>query len=130
VLSDIRIEIDDILSRLDAPLTIVNVVAADDPLASDLMGELALDRIDRTITFELVGLDDLVTRIRRVADSALVTNIDAATVGSLVHALQGHPMRLGYQKDAGIWLAVGAAANVELPAWRSRHARPLGASRR
>lgn len=124
VLSDIRHEIDDLLDRLNEPLAVVNL-DNDATFSAPSEGPIHLRRRDHPITVEAVPLERLLTRLPGLSGSMLVTNVTRQDLEALVRGLRGRALRLGYQTDAGLWLAVGPLANVTLPSWSVRRARPF-----
>lgn len=124
VLADIRLDIDELLTRLGAPLTVVNLGSDEDPFVELTGDPLTLDRLDHAISAVSVRSQDAVRTVSALSGPVLMTNIPAKSVRTIVSSLKGRELRLGYQEDAGLWLAVGAAAQVVLPAWKSRRAQP------
>lgn len=124
VLSDIRHEIDDLLDRLDESLAVVNL-DNDAGFSGPDDEPIHLRRRDHHITVEAVPLERLLKRLPGLSHSILVTNVTRRDLGALVRALDGNALRLGYQTDAGLWLAIGPLADVTLPSWSGRRSRPF-----
>ncbi|RPF26084.1 hypothetical protein EDD32_0508 [Georgenia muralis] len=129
VLSDIRHEIDDVLECFGRPLPVVNLELPDDRFTPG-SPPLDLTRRGRPLSVRTATLEELIDNDVTAEGSALVTNVRPSDLTVLIPALEGLPLRLGFQEDAGLWLATGALAEVELAGWRRGGGRPLLAAGR
>lgn len=63
---------------------------------------------------------------RAAGASLLLTNLRRADLRALGPRLGSEPRRLGFRREIGFWMLLGAAATAVPPQWRSPTARPTG----
>jgi hypothetical protein len=128
VLSDIRRDIDDILSGLDDVLHIVNV---DDSGAFGAgSGDLRLQRRGRPVVLSSGNAAAVATAVadRAPQSSMLVTNVDTSNLQVLAPALPAESL-LGFHETIGYWILLGPAVAAAPARWQSPPAKPLGVPR-
>lgn len=128
VLSDVRLDVDEVMdSEPDSPLLVVNL----DPeleFADERPGPLHLTRRGRPImltTRTMSQLADTVTEWSPRA-SVLLTNLRLADLRSLAVQLPRASRVLGFRREIGYWMLIGAAATAVPRQWRLPTSRPLG----
>jgi hypothetical protein len=128
LLGDIRFEIDEVLAAdPGSPLLVANLDR--EPLsASERPGPVALERRGRSLQFTSGSMPELIGQVvaRPSGASVLLTNLGHANLRALSPHLPRGPRLLGYRREIGFWLLLGAAAIARPQQWRSPQARPLG----
>jgi len=128
VLGDIRRDIDDVLAGSpDSPLLVVNLEHGP-PFADERPGPLELPRRGRPIMLTASTLSAMIDKVagRPAGASLLLTNLRRADLRALGPRLGSEPRLLGFRREIGFWLLLGAAATAVPPQWRSPKARPTG----
>ena len=128
VLSDIRMDIDDLLENCGEQNLTVIALESEQELDTDLAETIELERLGRKLTFG-------VANSRAVLDccsgrghdmSLLLTNVDVAFLPKLRGVLKEADALLGFFESTGFWLITGPAAKASPAAWMLPSARPLG----
>jgi hypothetical protein len=128
VLGDIRIDIDEVLAgEQGLPLLVVNLDRMPES-ANERPGPVELVRGSRPIVFTSRPLSELSEMVANSAPSTsmLLTNLGIADLRSLGSHLPRGPRLLGFRREIGYWMLLGAAAAAAPRSWRSPKARPLG----
>ena len=126
VLGDIRLDIDDVLaSDHGAPLRVLNLergTGFSDGRPLDLV------RDGRPISLASYPMPKLIDIVSGLAPgtSMLVTDLHIADLKALAPHLPRGPRVLGFRREIGLWILLGAAAEARPREWRSPKARPLG----
>lgn len=128
VLSDIRLDIDDILAR-EEPLTIVNH-AGERAFEDEASGPTDFTRAGRRISVRSASTSILpaVVATRGVHESMLITNLDAHSIRLIAPPLKEVKRVVGFH-EGQYWVLSGPAAGTTLHQWATPQARPLGESR-
>jgi hypothetical protein len=129
VLSDLRLDIDDLLEGLDTPLPIMNV----DPsgvFGTAGIGELDLPRRGLHVLLDAGSVVEVRERVASLspADSLLVTNLAVDDIGSLRDRFSHGDFLVGYHEAMSLWALFGPAVHSAPAQWRSAKATPLGLS--
>ena len=126
VLGDIRRDIDEVIAGERSRLLVVNVNAEPEFAAED-PDPLELARRGRRITMTSEPIPELIRRLGRPSAgiSMLLTNLTLADIRSLATFLP-EPRLLGFRREIGYWMLLGAAASAVPRPWRLAKARPLG----
>jgi Glycosyltransferase like family len=127
VLGDIRFEIDEVLAAYPgSPLSVANLDREPGP-ATARPGPVELERRGRPIRFASRSLPELIGELvaQPAGNSMLLTNLRVADLRALCPYLPPGPRLLGYRREIGFWLLLGAAAVARPQEWRSPKARPL-----
>ena len=127
VLGDIRLDIDEVLaSNRSAPLRVLNLERG----ARFAGGDRPLDlvRDGGPISFASHPMSELIEVVssRSPGTSMLVTDLRIADLRTLAPNLPPGPRVLGFRREIGLWILLGAAAGARPREWRSPTARPLG----
>ncbi len=128
VLGDIRRDIDDVLAGSpDSPLLVVNLEHGE-PFADERPGPLELPRRGRSIVLTSSSHSAAIDKVvgRPAGASLLLTNLRRADLRALGPRLGTEPRLLGFRREIGFWMLLGAAATAVPPQWRSPKARPTG----
>jgi hypothetical protein len=130
VLADIRLDIDDLLSRLvERPPLLVLSVDHSGLFADEHPDPLSLTRAGRPIRFTSRPLREVLPAVSSASGPVLVTNLELEDVGPLAQAVASAERVLGFRTSIGYWMLLGVRP-WELPAaWRTAQATPLGMSR-
>lgn len=128
VLSDIRLDIDDILAKVE-PLSIINH-AGTCAFEDECAGPVELTRRGRRISVRSASTSTLQALVEETStnESQLVTNLDSESIRLILPLLSRQPRVLGFH-EGQYWMLSGAAASTPLHQWRLRRARPLGVTR-
>lgn len=127
VLSDIRLDVDDVLTTSTDPVHVFNL----DPGGTFVDGRPApvqLYRGERRVQFSSGDTTRLLAAVKQHDDDSamLVTNLHSAALRSLKPALQGRPHVSGLHDDLGTWTLLRPdLASIPLQ-WRDPSAIPLG----
>ena len=127
VLSDIRFDIDDVMSQdPNSPLLVLNL----DPepgSADERQGSLELVRRGRPIILGSRPMPEMIDAVRgwSPGTSMLLTNLGIADLRALAPYLPERRL-LGFKREIGCWVLLGTAAAAPAQQWRSREATPLG----
>lgn len=127
VLSDIRLDVDDVLSASPNPVHVVNF----DPGGTFVEGRPApveLYRGDRQVLFTSGDMNGLLAAVQQHDGSSamLLTNLDSSALRSLRPALEGRHHLSGLHDDLGTWTLLRPDL-ASIPAqWRAPSAVPLG----
>jgi hypothetical protein len=128
VLSDIRFDIDEVMAgHPDSPLCVVNLVH-EPGFADESPGPVELERHGRRITFTSRRLPEVADTIaaQSPSTSVLVTNLQIGDLRTLAPQLRREPRLLGFRREAGYWMLLGAAATAVPEQWRLPKSSPLG----
>jgi hypothetical protein len=128
VVGDIRFEIDEVLAAdPGSPLSVANLDHEPGP-ASTRPGPVELERRGRPVRFASWTLPELIGKLvaQPAGRSMLLTNLRVGDLRAISPHLPPGPRLLGYRREIGFWLLLGAAAGARPPEWRSPKARPLG----
>lgn len=127
VLGDIRLDIDEVLaSNRGTPLRVVNLERGPGFVGGHHPLQLARD--GRPISFASHPMPELTDIVSGLAPDAsmLVTDLRIADLKALAPHLPAAPRVLGFRREIGLWILLGAAAGARPREWRSPKARPLG----
>ena len=96
--------------------------------AEELQDSLELMRRDRSIILTSRPLPRMIDAIQEWSPdtSMLLTNLGIADLQTLAPHLPPMPRVLGFRREIGYWMLLGAAAAAASKQWRSSAARPLG----
>jgi Glycosyltransferase like family len=128
VLGDIRVDIDELMAaEAGRPLTVVNVDATVEP-GSERPAPVELVRDGRQFVFSFQTPSQAAETIATWDRAAplLLTNLELADLRSLALHRPSAPRLLGFRREVGYWLLIGAAGKAVPRNWRSPKARPLG----
>jgi hypothetical protein len=131
VLSDIRLDIDDLLSAC-APSS-VHVANLDrGPFTGRVADRLTIRRHDALLDVEAVTMSGLSALIagRPPSRSLLCTNLDIDDLQALAPLIQAEPTLVGVHGDAGCWLLIGPASNARVEMWTSVRAHAFAQPKR
>ena len=124
MLSDLRLDIDDILAALPGRTARIINLDPDGTFLDQPSPSQSLRRRDAFIEVSAMTLDEIIAEIASgVPDNGvryepvLVTNLEEHHVASLVAAADSGTMTLGLHDDAGGWLLIGASPGGEVSAW-------------
>lgn len=127
VLSDIRLDVDDVIER--APGQRIAIINRSGPrLAAGDGSLLDLQRREGAVTVSAVGVAELPSAITRRHEGSwlLITNLSRDDLQLLRPVLPDGQGVLGFHAPLGFWLLLGPAA-ADLPTlWRLRKATPFG----
>jgi Glycosyltransferase like family len=129
VLSDIRFDIDDVLRDDPSSRLLVVNLDGEPGCAEELQDWLELMRRGRSIILTSRPLPRIIDAIQEWSPdtSMLLTNLGIADLQTLAPHLPPMPRVLGFRREIGYWMLLGAAAAAPAPKqWRSSAARPLG----
>ena len=127
MLGDIRLDIDEVLaSARGAPLRVVNLEHG--PGFAGGRRPLDLVRGGGPISFASHQMPELIDVVSGLSPgtSMLVTDLRIADLRTLAPHLPAGPRVLGFRREIGFWILLGAAAGARPPEWRSPKARPWG----
>jgi Glycosyltransferase like family len=128
VLGDIRQDVDEVMDTdADSPLLVMNL----DPecgFADERPGPLDLTRRGRSIMLTSGGMGELADTVGAWSPGAslLLTNLRLADLKLLAAELPRASRLLGFRREIGYWMLIGAAATAVPRQWRLPNARPLG----
>ncbi|WP_255450497.1 glycosyltransferase [Skermania sp. ID1734] len=130
VLSDIRFDLDGVLSNCDASSLDIVTPTSPEEKSSDFPAFLELDRHGRSIKFRIANLSATLELLSKMDNerSLLLTNIDLDFLRKARTIINSSSV-LGYSAATGFWLLMGAAATAAYDEWRLPAATPLGARR-
>jgi hypothetical protein len=127
VLSDIRFDVDEVMAgQPDSPLLVVNL-NRESEFTDECPGPLELVRRGRPIMLTSRRMPELLETVAAWSSSAsiLLTNLRLADLRSLASELPAGPRLLGFRREVGWWMLLGAAATVVPRQWRSPKSTPL-----
>jgi hypothetical protein len=130
VLADIRLDVDELLSRIPADARLLAVsVDQQAGFADDRPGPVALTRNGREIDVTSRPPGEVVEATAAAgASPVLLTNLGLADVRRLAPQLPAERRVLGYRTSLGYWMVIGVATAALPASWRSNQATPLGMS--
>lgn len=128
VLSDIRMDIDDLLESCGEQNLIVITLESEQQRDDDLAETIELERHGRTFTFRVANSQQALDwcAAGQHDTSLLLTNVDAAFLPKLRGLRNEANTLLGFSDSTGFWLIIGPAATGSTAAWARRSAIPLG----
>ena len=126
-LSDIRRDIDALLSAVGEPLPVINL----DRYGTFNNGPqrpLRLKRIANELSVIALTMTEACEAVSKTLgqESTLITNLDVGQILLLCRVASGRPIRIGLDQDAGHWLLVGPAAHAQPAEWDRPSAKPFG----
>lgn len=123
VLSDIRLDIDDILNRTGS-ISVVNV--DDGTFDGGRDAAVAADRRGRPVLLRAGSLEFATHEVqsRACEESLLVTNLGRGDLSNLASCLRGAEHLLGFATDLGFWILLGPAARQGVQTWSGPRSRP------
>jgi hypothetical protein len=128
VLGDIRVDIDELMAgEPEGPLTVVSLDATTAP-GRERFDAVELVRSGREFVLCSQTPSQAAATVAGWDPAAplLLTNLRLAHLRSLAAHLPREPRLLGFRREIGYWLLLGAATRVVPPNWCSPKARPLG----
>jgi hypothetical protein len=128
ILGDIRVDIDELMAgEPDRQLTVVSLDATTER-GDERLDPVDLPRGGRHFVFSAKTRADAAATVAAWDSAAplLLTNLELADLRSLAAHLPRAPRLIGFRKEIGYWLLLGAAADAVPRNWRSPKARPLG----
>jgi len=128
VLGDIRLDVDELIAGgPERPLTVVNLDTVEGP-GRERPEAVELLRGGRECAFSSQTPSEAARLLSAWDPGAplLVTNLRLADLRTLASHLPSGPRLLGFRREVGYWLLVGAATGAAPREWRSARARPLG----
>lgn len=132
VLSDIRMDVDEVITGAEHPLRVLNR-EADGRAVGAFGDELDLARAAQQVTvvaMDLAGIEEALAQ-RSTADAPLlITNLDVSDLRRLAARLPREGRLIGYHHNHGCWVLLGEpAARATGEPWTSPRAVPLGMAR-
>ncbi len=127
VLGDIRLDIDEVLaSDPGTAVRVVNLEHGHEFAGGD--SSLDLVRGGRPISFDARPMPELIDAVAALlpGGSMLVTDLRLADLKELAPHLPPGPRVLGFRREIGLWILLGAAARARPREWHAPEARPLG----
>jgi len=128
VLRDIRRDIDDVIaSQPDSPLLVVNL-SREPAFADEIPVPVELMRCGQPIRLTSRRIHDLADAVVAASPdtSILLTNLRLSDLRTLAPRLPRSPRLLGFRKEIGFWMLLGAAAAAAPEQWHSPKSIPLG----
>jgi CRISPR/Cas system-associated endoribonuclease Cas2 len=126
VLSDIRVDIDDLLRAAPDSLRIMNLDRGgtfdDGPLRP-----LVLRRYSATVKVQAMTLSEITEALQQIDDeqSILITDLNTTDLVALAPTAIHRPTLVGVHRDAGNWLLSGPCATVAVTSWSTPRAKPF-----
>lgn len=128
VLSDIRFDIDEVISgQPHSPLLVVNL-DREGSFADEHPGPIELVRHGREIMLTSQRLTEIVDTLAASSRGKpiLVTNLRIADIRSLAARVPQTPRIIGFRREVGCWMLFGGAIETVPKQWRLPRATPLG----
>jgi hypothetical protein len=128
VLGDIRLDIDEVLASDQCGTLEVLNLERGPAFADERHGPLRLVRGGRPISFSSHAMPELIETVASCSPgtSMLVTDLGLTDLKALAPHLPSGRRVLGFKREIGCWLLLGAAAEAAPREWRSPKAKPLG----
>ena len=128
VLGDIRLDVDEVMaSQPNSPLLVVNL-SRDPAFADEIPAPLELLRGGQPVRLTSRRMPDLADAVVAASPSTsiLLTNLGIADLRALAPRLPRQARLLGFRREVGFWMLLGAAAAAVPEQWRSAKSIPWG----
>jgi Glycosyltransferase like family len=128
VLSDIRQDIDHVLSAVQSPPLVVINLDHYPTFRDEVPSPLVLNRIDNRIAFTSMAMKGLIGTVKAMkpGQSALITNLGLTDFKTLAPHLINKDGLFGYDLATHYWIILGPALKVIPQQWLKPKAIPLG----